>query len=163
MADYRPVAAFPTGMRWSEFYGAYTMPPVVRKDAAARDAFKRRLAETLREARRQAGPTQEEVAHRMNVDNDTISRWEGAGRKKKEDTPPKGRDREIRAYDLAQLAEIYQVTGDLFLRPPERIDEVEEAVRRSRALWAAQLAFVAEERGHQDDGDASLRRGKRPS
>lgn len=162
MAEYRPVAALPSGMRWSEFYGAYTMPPVVKKDAVARDAFKRRLAETLKEARRQANVTQEDVAGSMGIDNDTISRWEGAGRKS--EAGKGARDREIRAYDLAQLADIYAVSGDLFLRPPERIDEIADAVRRARALRQAQLDAAAEaERLQRGDAGASAPRRRRPS
>lgn len=145
MADYRPVAALPAGMRWSDLIAVSTMEPVRRKDARERDAFKRRLALTLKEARKQAGLIQEDVAELMGIDNDTVSRWETAGR-------------EIRVYDLARLVDRYQVMGDLFLNPPERIGEIEGAVRRSRALrvaWEALQASLEAEHDQADDDDGS--------
>lgn len=153
MADYRPVAAFPAGMRWSELIAVSNMEPVRRKDARERDAFKLRLGYALKEARKQAGLIQEDVAEFMGIDNDTVSRWETAGR-------------EIRVYDLARLVDRYQVMGDLFLHPPERITDVEGAVRRSRALrvaWDALQASLEAEQDQEDDDGASGPPTGRPS
>lgn len=142
----------PAGMRWSDLHAVSNMG-AVKGGGPVRDAFKRRLALTLREARRQSGLIQEAVAAEMGIDNDTVSRWETG-------------NREIRVYDLSRLASLYRVAGDLFLNPPDRIDDVPGAVRRARSLRAAQEAAAAEmaaATGQPDAEGGPSPRGRRPS
>ena len=117
-----------------------------------REAFRVALGRTLGRVRKKLTEySQVTIAEALDVDPDTVGRWERG-------------ERDIRVYDLARIWERYQVPADWFLDPTDSVKELDARIRHERQTRAAQEAGRADA-GHgpdQPSGDGKRPRRGRP-
>lgn len=104
-------------VRWSGGYVPPTVMPVAGSDAE-RSAFKKRLGYTLKKCRELAGLTQEEVAPKLLVNVQTLSRWETG-------------THECKPYELAQMWAIYDAPAEWLMNPSDSITEWDVRIAQS--------------------------------
>ena len=104
--------------RWSGDNARPTVMPVAGSDAD-RSAYKRRLGYTLKRCRELAGLTQEEAAPRLDVNVQTLSRWETG-------------THECKPYELSRMWKLYDAPAEWLLDPSDSITEWD--LRMSQAV-----------------------------
>lgn len=104
----------------------------------ARTAFRRRLGQSIAAFRAAHGDTQQALADYLEVDLETVGRWERGSR-------------EPKAYELNRIAARYLAPPDWLLNPTDLLSE--------RDARAELLRQVASEAARADVADALRRRG----
>lgn len=137
-------------MGWSDrarVLTVFTMGTQAGEDGE-RTAFKRRLGTTIAEFRGALAESQQDLADALDVDVETVGRWERGVR-------------EPKIYDLNRIMRRYSIPPEWLLEPTDSVTERDaRAAQLRQAAMEAALGVVAVEQGRRADVGKSPRRGK---